>query len=175
MSIVTGLTSCKSSVATFKTSDLQKIGVKTGKFRGTAFDSTYDDEKLFIHNHIAVRKFTPTKQDIDAAERILKNQIKKANERKPNQFSQKEYIDRNLNKYFRQYVGFLNKEGHKVIRINMHWDKYTALDRLKGYRDSRLDFTSDYSIVMDGGYRYWSVNVDLTTGSLYNFSVNGVA
>lgn len=173
--IVTLLTGCKTSIVTFQTCDPQKIGVKAAKFRGTAFDSTYSNEKLHVHDHIVFRKFTPTIHDIAAAERILKNEIKKVNERKPNQFGRRQYIDRNLNKYFRQYVGFFNKDGHRVIRINMHWDKYTASDRLKGYWDIRLEYTSDYSIVMDGGYQYWSVNVDLTSGTLYNFSVNGVA
>jgi hypothetical protein len=173
--ILTLLTGCKTSIITFQTSDPQKIGVKAAKFRGTVFDSTYSNEKLYVHDHIAFRKFTPTKHEIAAAERILKNQIKTVNERKPNQLGHKQYIDQNLNKYFRQYVGYFNKDGHRVIRINMHWGKYTALDRLKGYWDNRLQYTSDYSIVMDGGYRYWNVNVDLTTGTLYNFSVNGVA
>ena len=49
------------------------------------------------------------------------------------------------------------------------------MDRVKGYWDDRLDYTSDYSIVFDGGSRYWSVNVNLTSKTLYGQSVNGVA
>lgn len=175
MIVVALLTGCKTSIITFQTSDPQKIAIKAGKFRGTVFDSTFSNEKLYVHDHIALRKFTPTKNEIAAAERILKNEIKKVNKRRPNQLGRRQHIDRNLNKYFRQYVGYFNEEGHRVVRINMHWDRYTALDRLKGYWDIRLEYTSDYSIVMDGGYQHWSVNVDMTTGTLYNFSVNGVA
>lgn len=33
----------------------------------------------------------------------------------------------------------------------------------------------DYSMTLDGGNRYWNVNVDLTTKTLYGLAVNGVA
>jgi hypothetical protein len=169
------LISCKSSLVTFQTSDQQKIGVQSAKFRGTAFDSSYSNVKLFLPATFTLKKFTPTKQDIALAEQILKLQIEKANERRMNQFGRKQYIHRNLNKYFRQYAGFINENGDRVIHINFYWDRYTVFDRIKGYWDDRLEYTSDYSVVMDGGYRHWNVNVNLTTKSLYNLSVNGVA
>jgi hypothetical protein len=123
----------------------------------------------------SLKKFTPTKQDIILAEQILKQQIEKANNPKFNQFGRRQYIHRNLNKYFRQYAGFINENGDRVIHINFYWDRFNIFDRLKGDWDGRLDYTSDYAVVMDGGYRYWNVNVNLTTKSLYNLSVNGVA
>jgi hypothetical protein len=173
--IATLLIGCKSSLMTFQTSDPQKLAVKSAKFRGTAFDSSYSNEKLFLPATFTLNKFTPTKEDIVLAEKILKQQIEKANHRKMNQFGRKQYIHRNLNKYFRQYAGFINENGDRVIHINFNWDRYTVFDRIKGYWDDRLEYISEYSVVMDGGYRHWDVNVNLTTKSLYNLSVNGVA
>jgi hypothetical protein len=175
MLMATLLISCKSSLVTFQTSDLQKVGVQSAKFRGTAFDSSYSNEKLFLPATFTLKKFTPTRQDIVLAEQILKQQIEKSNHRRMNQFGRKQYIHRNLNKYFRQYAGFINENGDRVVHINLYWDRYTVFDRLKGYWDDRLDFTSDFTVVMDGGSRYWNVNVNLTAKTLYNLSVNGVA
>jgi hypothetical protein len=172
--IVPLLIGCKSSLVTFQTSDSQKVGVKSAKFRGTSFDSSYSNEKLYLPATFTLKKFTPTKDEIVLAEQILKDQIVKANQRRVNQFGRKQYIHRNINKYFRQYAGFINENGDRVIHINLYWDKYTVFDRLKGYWDERLDFTSDYAVVLDGGSRYWNVNVNLTTKSLYNLWVNGV-
>jgi hypothetical protein len=173
--VVTILVGCRSSLLTFSTNDLHKVGVKSAKFRGTAFDSSYSNKKLYLPDTATMKKFTPTRKELALAEQILKEQIEKANQPRVNQFGRKEYIHRNLNKYFRQYVGFINGNGDRVIHINLYWDKYTVFDRLKGYWDERLDFTSDYAVVLDGGSRYWNVNVNLTTKSLYNLWVNGVA
>ena len=118
---------------------------------------------------------TSTKNEIRLTETILKNQISKLNNPRVNQFRKRNYVDKNLNKYFRQYVGFINKNGDKVIHINFYWDKFTLHDRLKGYDDQRREYTSDFSMVLDGGSHYWNINVFLTQNKLERFEVNGVA
>ena len=176
--IITALTlliSCRTTIETFQTSDANKIGVKSKKFRGTLFTNSYQAHKLFIEAVDSLNRFTPTEEDIAFAESILTEQIREANKSRINQFSKRQHIDKNLNKYFRQYVGFIDKNGDRNIHINFHWDRFTLLDRIKGYWDDRLDYTSEYSIVFDGGSRYWSANVNLTSKKLYGLSVNGVA
>ena len=176
--IVTALTlfiSCRSTIVTFQTSDTTKIGVKSNKFRGTLFTNSYQSDNLFIVALDSLNRFTPTEDDISLAESILNEQIREANRNRVNQFSTRQRIDKNLNKYFRQYIGFIDKNGDRTIYINFHWDRFTFIDRLKGNWDDRLDYTSDYSIVFDGGSRYWSVRVNLTAKKLYGLSINGVA
>ena len=175
ITVLTLLVSCRTSIETFQTSDTNKIGVKSNRFRGTLFTTSYQADKLFIDTADSLNRFAPTKDDIALAESILKEQIGEANKKRLNQFGKRQYIDRNLNKYFRQYVGFIDKNGDRIIHINFHWDRFTLIDRIKGYWDDRLDYTSDYSIVFDGGSRYWSVNANLTSNKLYGLSVNGVA
>ncbi len=169
------LVSCRTTIETFQTSDVNKIGVKSNKFRGTIFTNSYQADKLFIDKADSLNRFTPTEKDIANAESILKEQIRETNKNRINQFSKRQHIDKNLNKYFRQYVGFIDKNGDRTIHINFHWDRFTLMERSKGYWDHRLDYTSDYSVVFDGGSRYWSANVNLTSGKLYGLSVNGLA
>jgi hypothetical protein len=166
---------CKTSLKTFKTADTHKLGVKSSKFRGTIFDSTYDDAIIAFQQDLYPGRFTPNANEIILAEDILKSQIKQANTRRINQFRRRQYIDRNLNKYFRQYVGFVNKQGQRIIHINFHWNKFTLIDRLKGNWDDRLNYTSDYSRVLDGGSRFWNINVNLSEKKVYGMVVNGVA
>jgi hypothetical protein len=172
---LTILISCKTAIETFQTSDANKIGIKSNKFRGTLFTNSYQADKLFIDGVGSLNRFTPTKEDIALAESILKEQIREANKSRINQLSKRQHIDKNLNKYFRQYVGFIDKNGERTIHINFHWDRFTLMDRVKGNWDDRLNYTSDYSIVFDGGSRYWSANVNLTSKKLYGLSVNGIA
>ena len=173
ISVLTLLFSCRTSIKTFQTTDTNKIGVKSNNFRGTIFTSSYSNS-FFIPASDTLKRFTPTKEDIVLAETILKNQIEKVNASRMNQFGRRQYIHKNLNKYFRQYVGLINEQGNRVIHINLSWDRFTIFDRIKGFSDSRLDFTSDYSMTLDGGSYYWNVNVDLTAKALYGLSVNGV-
>lgn len=174
IALLTSVLSCRTTIDTFQTSDKSKIGVKSNKLRGTIFTTSYQAEKLLLTGADSINSFTPTQKEITFAERILRKQIKEANKSHLNQFGKRQYIDRNLNKYFRQYVGFINNKGERIIHINLHWDRFTLTDRMKGYWDNRLDYLSDYSITLDGGSRYWSVNVNLTKEQLYGLSVNGV-
>jgi len=175
VSILLFLEGCKTTIKTFDTSDKDKIGVHSNKFRGTIFKSSYPKDKLFISGADSINRFTPTNEDIQLAETILKQQIEKLNNPRVNQFHKKQYVDKNLNKYFRQYVGFINDKGDKVIHINFYWDKYTLLDRLHGYDDERREYTSDFVLTLDGGSHYWNVNVNLTTNKLERLEVNGLA
>lgn len=161
-------------IKTFPTSDANKIAVKSHKFRGTIFTAAYNFGEFVIARDSASR-FTPDKEDLSLAEAILKDQIREINKRHPNQLLKREYIENNLNKYFRQYVGFTNSNGERIIHINLRWDRFSLSDRINGYWNSRLDYTSDYSIVFDGGSRYWSVNVNLNSKKLFGLFVNGLA
>ncbi len=62
-----------------------------------------------------------------------------------------------------------------VLHINLFWDKYSIIDKLKGYHDNRLKYNSDYARVFDGGSYYWQVNVNLTKNQLSDLQINGIA
>jgi len=122
-----------------------------------------------------ISRFTPTKEDIIAAEIILKKNIKKMNSSRMNQFGHCPVIHRHLKDYFRQYVGVINEKGEKVIHINCLWNKYTIWDRIRGYSDQRDGYKDGYTTVFDGCSYYWSVNANLAEKKLFSLDVNGVA
>jgi len=167
------LTSCQSEVNLFKV-DKSKIGVKYKRTRGTIFNDTYPFINFLMYDLDSTKRWTPNSNDIILAEKILKEQIKDANKNRPNQMNGCPTIHKHLKAYFRQYVGLINSNGHKVIHINMSWDKYTLKDRIVGNSDSRIDFKSDYSMTLDGCSYYWQVSIDMNDKRISGFGVNGV-
>jgi hypothetical protein len=165
---------CSTEIKTFSVSDPDKIGVKSDNIKGTIFKSSYPASKLDIRPEDSLKRFTPSQEDIQLSETLIKSQIAALNKNHINQFGQKEFIERNLNKYFRQYIGFINEKGDSVIHVNFYWNSYTLSDKISGENDSRLNYNSDYSTMYDGGSHFWNLNVNLTTKALYNLSVNGV-
>jgi len=167
------LTSCATSINLFPV-DNSKIGVKYAGIRGTIFNDNYPFVNFLMLELDSTKRWTPNADDIKLAEKILKDQIKDTNKNRPNQMHGCPTIHRHLNDYFRQYVGLINDKGHKVIHINMSWDKFTLKDRIVGNSDSRRDFKSDYSITMDGCSYYWEVSIDIDDKKISEFGVNGV-
>jgi hypothetical protein len=163
------LTSCKIDFNLFYV-DNSKIGVKNSRIRGTIFNNNYQ----FPFSNNSVNRWTPEKKDIELAENLLNQYIKKINENQPNQIGNCPIIHKNLNNYFRQYIGILNDKGQKVIHINFYWDKYSWKERFKGNFDKRLSFDSDYTVILDGCSYYWQINVNLDEKTLNEFKVNGL-
>jgi hypothetical protein len=128
---------------------------KTRKFDCAIFPYNY--KKNYTEH-----SFTPTRQDVDKAEEALRKQLKKLNIRQIRERAP--LIHKNLKKYKRQYFGYIDKEGHKILLINCFWadsDKdYWLTERVK---------------VFDGGSYYWRVKFDLTTGLLFELKINGYA
>jgi hypothetical protein len=120
----------------------------------------------------AVRRFTPTKDDIILAEYLIKDQIKDLNKDRINQIKGNPIIEKHLKSYFRQYIGFITSNGDSIIHINFHWNRYSLSDRLKGYHDDRLNFEDDFTRTFDGGSYYWQIKVNLTKQLLYDLGVN---
>lgn len=110
--------------------------------------------------------FEPSLQEVKKAEQLLANQIEELNKEKLNQRSEEcPVIDRNLNKYIRQYIGYINTSGEKIILINMLWAEdvdYGGLD-------------TEYILIFDGCSHYWKVKVNLSSGKVYDLEINGSA
>ena len=167
--------SCGSEAKLFKV-DQTKIGVNYKNTRGTIFKSNYSDQNLYLMNTDSIKNtWTPNKEEIELAEKILKNQIKKINSKRINQLDNCPIIDKNMNSYFRQYVGYTNTKGERIIHINFYWDKYSVWDKIRGFTDTRLEYDSDYALVLDGCSRYWQIDVNLTNQKLNHLQINGVA
>ena len=110
------------------------------------------------------KRFTPTKEEIFEAEKALKSKLKEANRNLENQYNSP-IIHRNLKKYKRQYFGFINDKGEKILYINSLWKK----------NEEETKWLQQIIMVSDGGSHYWNIEYNLETDELINLSVNGPA
>jgi hypothetical protein len=135
------------------------VYVKGEGYSGYIFEKDqilrFYDEKLKV-------LFTPTLEEVEAAEKLLKAHLPVLNKNKSNQSGTCPNIEKKLESYTRQYVGISNKTGEKVIWINM-------------VMHPSDEASEGIIFVLDGCSNYWNVKVNLTTGEVYDLSVNGSA
>jgi len=163
--------SCKSSFYEVNKHNSNATIIKRGKIESVIFSKEAD---CFLCNFPG-SGFTPTVEEINEAEKILKKDIKSASKPMYNQGDGYPIIHNNLNKYRRQYYGYINKDGEKILYVNFLWAKYTFIERLKGYhKDEGENWKSEREIVLDGGCNYWQIEINLTQKKLSNLHVNGV-
>ena len=121
-------------------------------------------------------RFTPTIDDIEKAERILKKNLKAVNESRMNQFDNCPVIHKNLKSYRRQYFGYIDDNGNKIIYATFNWDRYSLFDRLRGYyRDESENWKKDKEMVLDGCSYHWEIKINLDNEKLFDLGINGVA
>jgi hypothetical protein len=126
---------------------------KTDNYDCAIFPMAYSTD--IVHN---AKRFTPGFPDIDKAERAVAQQMlqqRDSTKRLPD-------VYRHLKKYRRQYFGYTNTDGHKILYINMFWeeDKYVK------------DWLKQMVMVQGGGSNYLSIKYDLTDNRLYDLQIN---
>lgn len=129
---------------------------KTSKFDSAIFPANSLDMIPGI-------RFTPTNAEIDTAESALAKDIKTLNTPMINQY-RTPIIHKKIGKYRRQYFGYLDQSGHKILLINCFYDKK--------YNDHVYWLDSKVT-VLDGGSYYWSIHFDMNTKKFFEFYVNG--
>lgn len=70
-------------------------------------------------------------------------------------------IHEKLGRYWRQYVGYVNTKGERVVWVNAYCDSAPP--------ERGIHF------VRDGGDCYWQVKMNLTRKKIYDLSINGEA
>lgn len=124
------------------------------------------DVAIFPSNYFALipgQRFTPTRQEIDRAEISLRYDLKILNKQLLNQ-STTPVIHKNLHKYKRQYFGYVDKNGDRILLINNFWSKDN---------DYKAQWLVNMIIVHDGGSYYWNVKFNLNKKQLFDLEVNG--
>ena len=147
-----------SSFGQTETSFTKAERYKTNKFDVAIFPSNYLDL-------IGGQRFTPTRQEVDEAERVLQTELKTLNKELINQY-RTPIIHKKLKKYKRQYFGYIDQNGDKILLINCFWPKH--IDFSERWLKERI-------VVLDGGSYYWSVKFNLTQEELFELGVNGYA
>jgi hypothetical protein len=109
------------------------------------------------------RPFTPTHEEVDKAEKALATQLLTINKQRINQASSP-VIHKNLANYKRQYFGFIDNKGDRILLINCVWSKEKMY--LEEWLKSRI-------MVLDGGSYFWNIKFNLTKSKFFDFEVNG--
>lgn len=128
-------------------------------YKGYIFDTSY---LIFKSVKQQQSRALLSGNEIEKAENILKNNLVALNANKINQTDGCPNISKKLRKYHRQYFGFINSKGEKIVWINMFWDK-------KFNNKSKYELIS----VNDGCSYYWNIEVNITTSTLSNLQING--
>ena len=84
---------------------------KTSEFDAAIFPASY-------FALVSQPRFTPTRQEIDKAETALRKNLRKLNSDRINQ-SSTPVIHKKLHKYKRQYFGYVNQDGQRVLLIDL--------------------------------------------------------
>lgn len=132
---------------------------KTRKFNVAIFPSTYEE---YIGSNL---RFSPTRIQVDSAEKELREGLKLINKDKINQ-SNSPVIHENLKSYKRQYLGYIDQNGNRILYINCFWES-----KHEKFENWLMTFIQ----VSDGGSYYWSIKYNLDTRQLFDLQVNGHA
>lgn len=145
----------------------QSTYIKGLKYKGYIFDK---DIFTAISPPKWTERYTPTKEDIRFAEKILTDSIDYIRKNQPKQRNSTMGIKWDsypidlgtLPYYRRQYIGFKTEEGDSIIWINFLKDSI-----------SDKELSEDLVMVLDDGSNYWSVFINITRKELFGMSVNG--
>lgn len=141
--------------------------VETRHYSGAIFPKTYD--MPYSENPTREQRFTPTIKEIDEMEIELRQFFKKmksTNNSAPH---------KNLKKYVRQYIGFINQDGNRIVYLSARWDGYSLIEMIKGYSKPTDSWKENWIITFDGGNKYWQIKYNLDKGEFFDHMVNGVA
>ena len=144
------------------------------EYEGAIFPKTY---KLTYSNNLPNdKRFTPTKTEIQELESQLRIYLKEITTKKTNRGNEnKPNIQRNLDKYVRQYIGFIDEKGQRIIHVNFIWNHYSFWNKIRGYEKPNDSWKSNWQFVLDGGSYYWNIDYIMTENDFENLNVNGVA
>ena len=165
------LISCSSNFKVIeKPTEYSEI-IKCGQIVGANF---YENGDCFmcLQN---VKRFSPNLEEIKIAEKILRENIRKANYRKINQGNGCPIIHNNLNIYRRQYFGYINKKNEKVIYVTFNKNKLKLIEKIKGFQKDESDnWKKERESWFDGCSNHWEIKINLTTKSLFELGINGI-
>lgn len=128
-------------------------------YHGYVFNKEWEVD-ILVENQDG--RFTPEDIDIAKAEKLMQKKLAFLNRNHENQEGMCPIIDEHIRKYTRQYVGFTDINGARIIWINAVWD-----DKMQKQLSQDIVRTSG------GCGHYWSIKVNLDTEKVYGLEVNG--
>lgn len=141
--------------------------IKGSDFEGVVFSK--DFAFPFISDQPADKRFTPSVAQIEAAEKLLTKDLKTLNVAKLRQGgSFGPVIHENLNKFVRQYYGYINDSGDSVVYISCLTKGNNQVSK------QTPNWLKGAVLVLNGGSNYWQIQANLSRSSLFGLGVNGL-
>ena len=131
---------------------------QTPKFDVAIFPKDFPDYmKIFL------TAYTPTTVEVDSMELALYKYLRRIR-RKLKSNSSQINVYKNFKNYRRQYFGYKNDAGEKLLFINSYNPKDSSFT---------FDWLNTQVVVADGGSTYWNVHYNYTKRAFYKISING--
>ena len=162
--------SCKTSFKVVENPTNYTTVIKKRKLTGVVFAA--NSTCLFCDSH--KNRFTPTLEEVEKAESIIRKDIEKINNPLISQGDGCPIIHKKLQYYKRQYFGYVDESGNKIIETRFSWNRFTIFDKIRGYsKDESENWKHEKEMVSDGCSHYWEVSVNITEEKLFGLSING--
>ena len=130
------------------------------------------EHNYWLEKNYGFKSWKPTEKDLDLTQEILDKAIGE----KEFDFIEKP-VKKNIKKYYRQYVPYINKNGERVIKINAFCEILeNPPSPEKGINEwTEMDWKNEYVMVFDGGNCYWQITINIDTKTYKDLMVNGAA
>ena len=142
--------------------------VENSNFTGAIFPAEYNFLDSFLKDE---KRFTPTEAEILDIEKKLRLQIRKLENQGLRKKNRKQYVAQHLKNYVRQYTGYYDQDGNRIIYINSIWsESANVIDY--GAGETEPDWKIHWLRVMDCGIHCWNVKYNATRKRFIDFSAN---
>ena len=118
-------------------------------------------------------RFTPTREEIKAFEKNLKLDLKRINTNRWNQKGSCPIIHKNLKKYVRQYLGFIDDSGKKYLLINFLWQDNVEENENDEFYNELGDWKKHWQVWFDGCSHFWNVKYYIDSELIFDLQING--
>jgi len=142
--------------------------VKGNDFEGVIFSK--DFVFPFLNNESGDKRFTPSNEEIEIAEKLLNKNIESINALQTNQGGGTgPVIHENLKQFVRQYFGYYTSSGEKIIYISC-----LLKANYKNSSQQTPNWLKGAVLVLNGGSNYWQVQANLDKSSLFGLDINNL-
>jgi len=129
-------------------------------------DGEYDGFKYGIFDNLTNKPTTLSANEIYEIEKIIKTEVDRHNKNSSHHYS----FIRNPRRYYKQLMAVINSKSEKEVWVNCFCNSDN-----KSSGEDKSYWKKGIVSVYDGGSCYFHLKINLTTGRVYYFSVNGVA
>ena len=103
----------------------------------------------------------PTDEDVLLCDKIIRNFVNKKERKKAVVVGNSPIIHENFDKYVRQYMGYVDKHGRKILRVRYVWKEFL--------KDDKFQWLDHQVGGIGGGTYFWQIEVNLRCKKCFNF------